>query len=89
MTSLTEKPDLKAIEEYINRLSMLIAEDVAETRKRRARFQTIDDWDLAQIEIQHEEALHIVRTYDMRRERYELESRLNFLGAAHELGVDL
>ncbi len=74
---IAAQPSLKAIEEYINCLTSMIAEDVQETRRQRSRFMTLDDWDLAQIEIQHIEAMHIVRTYDMRRERLRLERVLS------------
>lgn len=71
-----EKPDLKAIEEYVNRLNEMIAADVEETSKRRRRINEMEDWDLAQLKIQYEEALHICRTYDMRVHRLKLEQML-------------
>lgn len=72
------KPDLKDIESYINHLNGLIANDADETRKRRWRISAdVKDWELARMMIEYEEALHICRTYDMRRKRHEIERALN------------
>ncbi len=79
---LNEKSSIKYIEEHINQLNKLIAESADETSRKRNRIMSGGmAWELQQIEIQQLESLHIVRTYDMRRQRYQMELAIRDLDA--------
>jgi len=75
--TIDRERDLRAIEEGIQRINKMVAEDLAETAKRRHRINGwMDDWEAARMQAEYEEAMHIVRTYEMRRERHYLEGFL-------------